>query len=317
MPPVQLAEMSDGGRMAYRQYPANATPRAAVILLHGSAGHAGQMHSLARAIVGTGEAEAYTLDLRGHGASPGPRGHAVRHEDQLHNDICEFVAFLDRRAPSQPIVIGGHSAGGGLVVRFCRSPAGRRVSGCLLLAPYLGLGSATVRPLFGGWVSLFVNRLQVLTLANLFGITRFNDRTVTKFNLGKVADDPDYTPTWSFNTTMAFSPGLWWDKAPPIDERISVLCVYGDNDDCFFPEAYPDAFRVVAPYAELKMVANCGHWDILVDGQVLDAVTGWVGRCAADARSASRQVGTVRERPAGEAGAVHETPPFPSGVTAG
>ena len=279
LPPVQMFRMSDGADIAYRHYQVNGKPRVAVILLHGSAGHAGQLHGVAQAIVAANSAEVYSLDMRGHGASPGRRGHEVRHEDQLHTDICEFVGFVDRSAPSLPIVIGGHSAGGGLVLRFCRSPAGQRVAGCLLLAPYLGLGSATVRPLFGGWVSLHVNRMQVLTFLNLLEISRFNETTVTRFNLGILADDPNYTPNWSFNTTMAFSPGLWWDEVPPIDRSIAVLSVCGDRDDCFFPEAYPPAFVIVAPHAELKMVAGCGHWDILVDSQVSNAVTEWLDRC--------------------------------------
>jgi non-heme chloroperoxidase len=279
-PRLQMFECADGGHLGYRHYPLQEGNGPIVVLLHGSAGHAGQLHSLARAIAEAGRGEVYTLDLRGHGSSPGRRGHAVGHIDRLCADLGEFVQFLDRRWPLAPIVLGGHSAGGGLVLRFCRSPSGRRVSGCLFLAPYLGLGSPTMRPLFGGWVSLRAHRLRALALANVLGISWFNETTIIGFNLGALARDPAYTPSWSFNTMLGFGPGLWSTTAPAIDSRIPVLSVCGDRDECFFPDAYPEAFRTVAPQAEVKLVADCGHWDILVDDRVLKMATDWLLRWA-------------------------------------
>lgn len=247
-----------------------------MVLVHGAAGHAGQFHTMARAIADTGLSEVYALDMRGHGASPGRRGHAVEHEDQLRADLGEFIELIDRRNPSIAIILGGHSAGGGLALRFCRSQTGRRLTGCILIAPYLGLGSATIRPLFGGWVSLHVNRLRGLILANLFGISRFNDLTVTMFNLGPLSDDPDYTHSWSINTTLAFGPGLWSERGSEIDRHINVMSIWGSRDECFFPQAYPDALKLIAPHAQISTAQNCGHWDVLVDSSSTRAVTDWL-----------------------------------------
>ncbi len=282
LPPAEMFELADAGQMAFRRYGPAGEGAALVLLIHGSGGHAGQLHGLARAIAGQGLGEVYALDLRGHGSSPGRRGHAVRHHDQLCADVCEFLHFMHRSRPAAPVVIGGHSAGGGLALRVLRSPAGRRLSGCFFLAPYLGLGSATIRPLFGGWVGVRAKRLRALALANVLGIRWFNGSTTVAFNLGPLGHDPAYAPSWSFNTMLAFGPGLWSATSPPVDPRIPVLSICGDRDECFFGDAYPDAFRILAPHAELASVECCGHWDILVDPGALTIVTGWLRRVLGD-----------------------------------
>ena len=276
LPEPQLFALSDGGQMAFRRYAVATARRMAVVLLHGSAGHAGQLHSLAGAIADRGLGVVYTMDLRGHGASPGRRGHAVGGADRLCADICEFLQFLRRTGPPAPIVLGGHSAGGGVVLRICRNPPGGRLSGCLFLAPYLGLGSATIRPCFGGWVTVRYHQLRVVALANALGIRWLNDVTVADFDLAPLAHDPDYVPSWSFNTMLAFGPGLWPDRPQPIPADIPVLSVSGDRDECFYPEAYPAALAAVAPHAQVSSIADCGHWDILVDPRVIARVAAWL-----------------------------------------
>jgi non-heme chloroperoxidase len=278
LPDIEMFEFADAGRMAFRRYALTVPEAPVVVLIHGSAGHSVQLHSIARAIADHGLAEAYTLDLRGHGSSPGRRGHAVRYGNQLCTDICEFLQFLDRRRPGTPIVLGGHSAGGGLVLRLCRSSAGRRLSGCFFFAPYLGLGSPTIRPLFGGWANISVRRLRALVLANVLGISWFNRATTIGFNLGTLGQDPAYTSTWSFNTMIAFEPGLWSSKVGLIDPEIPMLSLCGDKDECFFGDAYPEAFRAVSRQAEVVTVENCGHWDVLVDAKASAIVIDWLWR---------------------------------------
>jgi non-heme chloroperoxidase len=282
LPEVQMFKLADAGNMAFRHYALQEKNVPAVVLVHGSAGHSGQLHCLARAITDRGLGEAYTLDLRGHGSSPGRRGHAVRHDEQLCSDVCQFLHFLDSTRPAAPIILGGHSAGGGLVLRVSRSSASCLLSGCFFLAPYLGLGAPTIRPFFGGWVTVRVNRLRALALANALGISWLNGATTVGFNLGRLCRDGAYASSWSFNTMLAFGPGLWSTKSRRIDAEIEVFSVCGDKDECFISEAYPEAFRAVAPQAEVVTVENCGHWDILVDAQVMAVVTNWLRRVLSD-----------------------------------
>jgi pimeloyl-ACP methyl ester carboxylesterase len=204
----------------------------------------------------------------------------VRHVEQPCEDIAEFIGLLDRRTPGARIVLGGHSAGGGLVLRFCRRPAGRRIAACLFLAPYLGIGSPTIRPLFGGWVRIRAGRLRALTLAHVLGITQLNDSTVVSFDLRGCSNRQSYTPSWSFATLLAMGPGCWAPRAMGIDAGKPVLVVAGDRDECFYAGAYREAFQAIAPLAEVRILDNVGHWDVLVDPGVVAITNEWLSRIA-------------------------------------
>jgi pimeloyl-ACP methyl ester carboxylesterase len=75
---------------------------------------------------------------------------------------------------------------------------------------------------------------------------------------------------------LAFGPELWSKTPRRIASEIAVLVVCGDKDECFVSDAYPEAFRAVAPQAEVVSIENCGHWDILVDVEAVAAVTDWL-----------------------------------------
>lgn len=276
LPAPATITASDGCPLAFRRYTGHGAGDTTLVLIHGAAGYGDQLHALASGIAASGKAQVYTLDMRGHGLSGGKPGHAVSHAGQLCEDVAEFIAFLDRKTPRARIILGGHSAGGGLILRFCRSPAGRRISACLLLAPYLGVGSPTIRPLFGGWVKVRTNRLRAVTLASVLGITRFNNATVVSFDLTACSNRQRYTPSWSFNTLLAMGPGCWVPHAMGIDGHKAVLVVAGDRDECFYADAYREAFQAIAPQAEVRTVENVGHWDILVDPEVSAITTGWL-----------------------------------------
>ncbi|MGH8744489.1 MAG: alpha/beta hydrolase [Burkholderiales bacterium] len=271
---------SDGFDLAFRHYIGHSDASTFVVLIHGSAGYGDQLHALASGIAASGKAQVFTLDMRGHGLSGGKPGHAVSHSGQPCEDIAEFIAFLDRTTPGARIILGGHSAGGGLVLRYCRSPAGRRISACLFLAPYLGVGSPTIRPQFGGWVRVRANLLRALALATVLGITRFNNTTVVSFDLTACSNRQSYTPSWSFNTLLAMGPGCWSPHATGIDSSKAVLVIGGDRDECCYSDAYREAFQAIALQAEVRTVENIGHWDVLVDPKTIAITTEWLSRVA-------------------------------------
>ncbi len=278
LPWPETMTTTDGYALAFRHYVGHSEARTIVVLIHGSAGYGAQLHLLARAIAESGQGHVYTLDMRGHGFSRGKPGHVASHAEQMGDDIAEFIGFVGARAPDARIVLGGHSAGGGLVLRFSRSAAGQKVAAYFFLAPYLGLGSPTIRPLFGGWAKVQANRLRALSLANVLGITRFNDATVVSFDLSACPNRETYTPSWSFNTLLAMGPGRWAPDALGIDHTKPVLVVSGDRDECFYPEAYVEAFAILAPQAEVRTIPDSGHWDILVDPKAVNLAVDWLSR---------------------------------------
>jgi pimeloyl-ACP methyl ester carboxylesterase len=277
LPDAQFLAALGERTLGYRHYPASHT-KTILVLVHGSGCFGDQMHEIARNIAGLNLAEVYTLNMRGHGFSEGPPGHAVSYPGQMVADLAVFIRHLRATAPDANIVLGGHSAGGGLVLAFSRTAAAAMVSGYLFLAPYLGLGSKLNRPHFGGWVKLRGLRLRLLTLANLFGIKRFNQATAVEFNRDACLREPRYTPSWSFTTMLAFGPGRWLDQTPPIPADKPVLVLAGEGDECFVQPLYPEAFRVIAPHAEIFSVGPGGHWDLLVEPKAIVLLGYWLAK---------------------------------------
>ncbi len=273
-PKPESFTLSDGHRLAFRCY---RTPgaTAAVVLVHGSAGHGGQFHALANALARQHSVDVYALDMRGHGYSATQRSHAIDNLERMVSDLEEVLTLLG--ADYRHLILGGHSAGGGLVARAIKAGLDPLVSGYVFFAPYLGLGSKTVRPSFGGWVRIRPAVMAAQFLANRLGIDAFADKPVLSFDLSSCPDSWRYRPNWSFNMLMAFGPDVWTPQALPVAPGKPMLAVAGENDQCFFPQAYSGAFAQIAPQTEVRLVENCGHWDILIAPDTIALVSTWLG----------------------------------------
>jgi alpha-beta hydrolase superfamily lysophospholipase len=130
---VEYWTAPDGARLALRRsYPTD-PPRALLLLWHGFGDHSGRYAHVAARLAGRGYA-VWALDQRGHGLSPGPRGHISRFAQFLGD-----VAALRRRAAGEvaaPQVLLGHSFGGLVVLRYLETgPQG--VAGAVVTSPFL------------------------------------------------------------------------------------------------------------------------------------------------------------------------------------
>src|SRR6187402_1167621 len=85
LPPHEAFATSDNYPVAYRHYVSRSTRRV-VILVHGAGCFGDQMNVLAQHLSLRDIADVYTLDMRGHGLSPGRPGHAVEEPRQMISD---------------------------------------------------------------------------------------------------------------------------------------------------------------------------------------------------------------------------------------
>jgi non-heme chloroperoxidase len=274
LPRAQTFCAADGAHVGFRFYRAATSPRV-LVLIHGAAGFGDQFHGMASRLAHNDLASVYTLNMRGHGLSGGERGHAVDYPGQLVDDVREFVAHLRIAMPEARIVLGGHSAGGGLALAVARTATDADLSGYVFLAPFLGLGSRVNKPHFGGWMKLRGSVVRAVMWANALGIRRFNQSTVAEFSVGASGGDPRYVPTWSYNTLLAFGPGRWAKDAPPIATDKPVLLMAGADDDCFVQPLYREAFSAIAPHAEMPELRG-GHWDVMVSTAAVAALGEWL-----------------------------------------
>jgi alpha-beta hydrolase superfamily lysophospholipase len=261
-PEVDTFALSDGHKLTFRHYRTPQGSETAIVLVHGSAGYGAQFHTLAQALCSQHGIDVYTLDMRGHGAAATQRADGVSDTNRLYEDLRQFLEATATQFPK--IILGGHSTGGGLVLRSIRNGINDIVSGYVFLAPYLGLGSPTIRPHFGGWVHIKIGLLAGVIVANFFGIRCFNDVRVVFFDLTSCPDAWRYTPNWSFNMLLAFGPDIWSTKALPIASDKPLLVVAGSADQIFVAANYSQAFSCLAPHGKVVIIDGCGHWDLLV-----------------------------------------------------
>jgi alpha-beta hydrolase superfamily lysophospholipase len=91
------------------------SPKATVVRVHGLGEHAGRNAHVAQRLSDAGYAVAM-FDLRGHGESPGGRGHTPF--DRTMEDIAACLAHARDQVPGVPRFLYGHSLGGLLVLTY-------------------------------------------------------------------------------------------------------------------------------------------------------------------------------------------------------
>lgn len=141
-------------RLHYRAWEPPA-PRAALLVVHGLSDHAERYAAFARGLNAVGIA-CFALDLRGHGASQGRRGHARR--------FAVFLQDLDRFRrevqglvdPRCPLFLLGHSMGGLIALRYLQEYESG-IGGAILISPWLATAVPVPR-----WKVLAANALNKL-----------------------------------------------------------------------------------------------------------------------------------------------------------
>jgi alpha-beta hydrolase superfamily lysophospholipase len=101
-------ESADGTKLAYRAWP-KAGAAITFAAVHGLGDHGGRYAGFASGMAKHGMGS-YALDLRGHGNSPGQRGH-VDSWSQWTDDVSAFVRYVESIAGSEVVTVG-HSFGG-------------------------------------------------------------------------------------------------------------------------------------------------------------------------------------------------------------
>jgi non-heme chloroperoxidase len=166
LPQLRRYTARDGEALAFRCYPAQQASRTAV-LIHGSSASGESLHPLADRLRQCG-ISAYTLDMRGHGAS-GACGD-IAYVGQLEDDIDDFVTAV--LAGDRGATLVGFSSGGGFVLRFAASERRSLFSAYLLLSPFLGANAPTTRTATREWVGVSVPRIVAISMLGTFGARR-------------------------------------------------------------------------------------------------------------------------------------------------
>lgn len=145
---------ADGVNLAGRAW-TPALPRAVVAVVHGIAEHSGRYGFLAeranRHVLGV-----VSVDLRGHGRSPGERTYVERFDDYLL-DVDALLIKAHEFAAGRPVFLMGHSMGGAIALRWALQRE-ETLAGLILSSAALKIGDDVPRllvalaPLLSRWL---------------------------------------------------------------------------------------------------------------------------------------------------------------------
>jgi alpha-beta hydrolase superfamily lysophospholipase len=111
---------ADGTELLVRHWASQGTPPwATVIIVHGIAEHSGRYEHVGDRLAAAG-AEVLGYDLRGFGASGGPRASLDRWS-QLHDDLAELLTAARASLPARPVAVYAHSMGGLIALGYALS----------------------------------------------------------------------------------------------------------------------------------------------------------------------------------------------------
>ena len=107
----------DGESIAIRRWQPAGEPRASILIVHGLGEHGGRYERTAGILAERGF-DCWAADLRGFGASGGPRAYVERIDVWL-DDLAEEVGLL--RVMGRPVVLLAHSMGGLVACRYAET----------------------------------------------------------------------------------------------------------------------------------------------------------------------------------------------------
>lgn len=230
---VESYTAQDGVEISYYPFRSD-DPRYSLVFLHGGGAHgfAGYQY-FAERLSGEQGISVYLMDLRGHGLSAGPRGDSPSVE-QPWQDISQFIDLVKKENPSVPLVLGGHSSGGGMALNFLTEMGNPHVESCIFISPELGYKSKTARedietPFAEVDVDLFIKN------AMSGGRQAGNDMAVF-FNYPQevLAGDPLLVSSITVNMSNSMTPQN--PKGQFADLNVPFALYVGALDELFYPE---------------------------------------------------------------------------------
>lgn len=268
----QWLSQRDGTQLFFRVYDSVSTTT--LVLLHGSGSDSRYLSAIATCLANKGIFKVVTPDVRGHGRNPGRRGD-IDYIGQLDHDLEDLLAHIHSGYGGGKIILGGHSSGGGMALRYVGNKHVRQPDGLLLLAPYLGNESPTVKPNSGGWVTVVLKRWIGLSMINRFGIRLFNGLTVLLFNRPEAWNDELQVPSYSYRMAVNYGPNNY---AKDIEKIIvPSLVLVGSNDESFYSEKFASVFDVGTSknFIDVKVVQGANHMSIVDNIESRKRIVDW------------------------------------------
>jgi acylglycerol lipase len=274
LPILETLTASDGATLAYRRY-IPAAPRAAVLFYHGGGAHSGVGYQhLGSGLQMQFDTVVYMPDIRGHGASGGPRGDTPSPK-QVWADITTFIKHIRVEFPQLPLFLGGHSSGAGLILNYTGQPNHEPVDGYIFLSPEFGFRSKTARPSLATPFAT-VNTLPFIINAMSGGLLCGHSHAV-RFNYPAelLASDKGLVASNTVNMANAITPSAPHQQFAAIDRAFGLWI--GADDELLLPSevlAFADLAVSVQADSRVNSIPDAKHLSILVKAH--ETVGPWI-----------------------------------------
>ncbi|MFI5254025.1 MAG: alpha/beta hydrolase [Candidatus Limnocylindrales bacterium] len=257
---------------------APAVPRGAVALVHGFGEHSGRYEAAVAALTTRGFA-VHAFDLRGHGRSPGRRGHIDAWAD-YRGDLAAFLEHVrTQEAARTPLFLYGHSLGGAIALDYgLRDPDG--LAGVVASSPSLvptGVRSPGLEAL-GRALSRVYPTFSIKMPLETAAISRSPE--ILAANRADPLNHRRITARAATVTLRA----LEWTRAHAGEWRLPLLVIHGGADRIIDPEgsrAFVAAARAAGPAdVELRIYEGGYHepHNDLEAPKVMSDVADWLER---------------------------------------
>ncbi|MDM9382154.1 lysophospholipase [Chlorogloeopsis sp. ULAP01] len=240
--------------------------KAIIAIVHGLGAHSGLFDTAVQYLIPHGYA-IYAFDLRGHGRSPGQRGH-INAWTEFREDLHTFLTRIQERAINCACFVWGHSLGAVIALDYALHFP-ESLQGLILTAPALG----KVRvPAFKVALGLMLSQIWPRFSLKV-GIKRGSSSRDPKV-LTAYAQDPLRHEYGSARLATEFFAAKNWVESHASDLKVPLLILHGCEDlitptegslALFEQVSFPDKECHVYPgdYHDLHLDLN--YQDVLVD----------------------------------------------------
>jgi acylglycerol lipase len=265
-------ESADKTQLAYRAWP----HRGAAITLavvHGLGEHSGRYARCADGMAKHGMST-YALDLRGHGKSPGQRGH-VDSWSQWTDDVSAFVRHVESETGSEVVPVG-HSFGGATLLSTVlagKLPTTRRL---IVSSPALKLKLAVA-----GW-KLTLGPIAAKILPRVSLANEVDPKTVSRIPEVVEAYRNDPLVHNKISTRL----GAEWQNATRTilsdagQIKIPFLILAGTADALIDPAGSQELHEQARSMSELRMLEGRYHepFNDLGNDEVFQLIADWLSK---------------------------------------